>query len=367
MVQHYYNPVASHYCPGSLAQLPQLTKGANVVLVTFPEARELGLVDKVAQLLGTQLLAVIDNVSPNPDVAQLAGIYDDFWQSAQHCDMLVALGGGSAIDTAKALMVGSASGRFEELLAALASGAQFLPAKHKPLIAIPTTAGTGSEVTPWATIWDAARQKKYSLHLDCTWPQAAIIDPGLMLSLPRQITISSGLDALSHALESVWNINANPVSDALAVSAIGDILNCLPQLSNQLDNPSLRNTMALAALKAGLAFSNTKTALAHSISYEMTLRYGLPHGIACSFTLPMVLQLALGKSASRDRVLQQAFQVDGRLAVRHLREFLQQLEVATEFSDYGVGSGEALDMVQHAMQGARGKNFIGNQALSALP
>ncbi len=113
-----------------------------------------------------------------------------------------------------------------------------------------------------------------------------------MLTVPASVTVSTGLDALSHALESIWNINANPLSDTFAISAIEDILECLPLLRSDLSNQELRSRMALAALKAGMAFSNTKTALAHSISYEMTLRFGLPHGIACSFTLPLVLGLA---------------------------------------------------------------------------
>ena len=122
----------------------------------------------------------------------------------------------------------------------------------------------------------------------------ALIDPDLMLSVPAAVTVSTGLDALSHALESIWNHNANPISDTFAISAIEDILECLPRLEQDLGNRELRARMALAALKAGMAFSNTKTALAHSISYEMTLRHGLPHGIACSFTLPLVLGLAWG-------------------------------------------------------------------------
>ena len=137
---------------------------------------------------------------------------------------MTAVGGGSAIDTAKALIVGTESGDFDELLALLATGKPFVPARHKQLIAAPTTAGTGSEVTPWATIWDSASLKKYSLHLDCTWPKVAIIDPQLMLTVPGGVTVSTGLDALSHALESIWNINANPVSDTFAISAIEDIL-----------------------------------------------------------------------------------------------------------------------------------------------
>lgn len=367
MTQRFFNPVATYFGPGSLAELPRIAAGAKVVVVAFPEARALGLIEKLEHLLGTQLVHVIEDVSPNPDVAQLAGMYNRFWQDEQACDTVVALGGGSAIDTAKALIVGTRSGRFEELLALLADGKPFVPNRVKSLIAIPTTAGTGSEVTPWATIWDAAKQKKYSLHLDCTWPKAAIVDPELMLSLPRSITISTGLDALSHALESIWNVNANPVSDTFAVSAINDIMACLPLLVKDLNNKALRSSMALAAMKAGLAFSNTKTALAHSISYEMTLRYGLPHGIACSFTLPLVLKMAWGEMPERDAVLQQVFHADRDTAVGRLRNFLHQMDVKTEFSDYGVSSPEALEMVQGAMQGARGKNFIGTGAIAALP
>ena len=120
--------------------------------------------------------------------------------------------------------------------------------------------------------------------------------------------------------------------------------------------------MAVAALQAGLAFSNTKTALAHSISYEMTLRYGLPHGIACSFTLPMVLQRALGVDAGRDAVLARIF--DGELpgAPARLEAFLRRVGVATDFADYGVDAADARRMVAHALGGVRGRNFIGAAA-----
>ncbi|MQR00475.1 iron-containing alcohol dehydrogenase PsrA [Glaciimonas soli] len=366
MTQRYFNPVATHFGPGSLEELPRILNGAKVVVVTFPEARSLGLVKKLEDLLGEQLVYVIENVLPNPDVAQLAEMYNRFWQEENACDTVVALGGGSAIDTAKALIVGTESGNFDELLTLLADGKSFAPSRAKTLIAIPTTAGTGSEVTPWATIWDAANQKKYSLHLECTWPKAAIVDPDLMLTLPKAVTISTGLDALSHALEAIWNVNANSISDTFAIEAIHEIIVCLPLLARDLGNKTLRSSMALAAMKAGLAFSNTKTALAHSISYEMTLRYGLPHGIACSFTLPLVLDMAWGERSDRDATLQKAFNSDRKTAVKRLRDFLHQLEVRTEFSDYGVSAQEAQEMIQHAMQGARGKNFIGTKITAAL-
>lgn len=359
MPHAYHNPVSIHSGRGSLERLPSILAGRRVAVVTFPEARELGLVERLEKLLPGSLVEVIDDVRPNPDVAHLSALYDRFWQTPGACDAVVAVGGGSAIDTAKALMVGTASGRFDELVDLLAAGKSFEPASVKPLIAVPTTAGTGSEVTPWATIWDAARQKKYSLHLQATWPEAAIVDPELMLSVPAGTTVSTGLDALSHALESVWNVNANPVSDTFAISAVQDIFECLPVLVADLRNIELRERMAMAALKAGLAFSNTKTALAHSISYEMTLRYGLPHGIACSFTLPIVLEKAWARSSDRDRTLQRLFGPDLRAGTQRLRGFLQGLGVKTEFADYGVADAEAEAMIARAMDGARGKNFIG--------
>jgi phosphonate metabolism-associated iron-containing alcohol dehydrogenase len=360
MTHEYFNPVRSVYGAGALSSLPNLLAGRRALLVTFPEARSLGLVGRIESLLGDHLAGVIDDVRPNPDVAELKALYENFWRDDGNAEVIVAIGGGSAIDTAKALMVGTASGSFDDLVALLASGKPFVPPKVKTLIAVPTTAGTGSEVTPWATIWDRAAQKKHSLHLKETWPSIALIDPELMLSLPASVTLQSGLDALSHALESIWNVNANPVSDTFAVAAVHDILDTLPRLMERLDDVGLRARMALAALKAGMAFSNTRTALAHSISYEMTLRYGLPHGIACSFPLPMVLERARGRRADRDEVLAQALGAPLHDAPRRLAAFIEQLGVKTRFADYGVSDEQAEQMVAHALGGARGRNFIGS-------
>lgn len=325
----------------------------------MPEARALGMTGQVEALLGQRLAGVIDQVNPNPDVRELAPMYGDFWRRYGQCEVIVALGGGSALDTAKLLMVAGDDDRFATLVDALDAGVALRPTRTKRLITIPTTAGTGSEVTPWATIWDRGRQVKHSLHLKETWPTAAIIDPELMLSLPASVTLQSGLDALSHALESIWNVNANPVSDTFAVAAVHDILDALPRLMHRLDDRELRARMALAALKAGMAFSNTRTALAHSISYEMTLRYGLPHGIACSFPLPLVLARAIGRRADRDAVLAQALgdldEAPGRLTA-----FIERLGVRTRFADYGVSDEQAEQMVAHALTGARGRNFIGS-------
>ena len=193
---------------GSLNQLPALLVGRNCLLVTFPEAGSLGLVQRIRQLIGEQLRGVIDSIPPNPDVQWLAPLYEQVQRDHADVPVIVALGGGSAIDSAKALIRTTATGRFTDLLG-FAARNETAPALHKHLIAIPTTAGTGSEVTPWATIWDRAQGRKYSLHQPHTWPEAAIIDAELMASLPAGATLASAW-MRSHALESIWNVNRNP-------------------------------------------------------------------------------------------------------------------------------------------------------------
>jgi len=355
----YHNPVSVHFGAGCIDNLPRILAGRRATLVTFPEAAGLGLTARLERLLGASLVAIIDRTQANPDVDGLAELYRGFWARPDPGEILVAVGGGSVLDTAKALMVGTADGSFEALIALLATGKPFAPHRIKPLIAIPTTAGTGSEVTPWATIWDRGAGKKYSLHLRETWAEAALVDPALTVSLPVGATLAAGLDALSHALESIWNVNANPVSDTHAVTAARAVLATLPVLIADLGNLELRRRMSLAALQAGLAFSNTKTALAHSISYDMTLRHGLPHGIACSFTLPLVLARALGADAGRDAVLARIF--DGALAdaPARLTAFLEGLGVSTRFETYGVSEAQAAGMIEAALDGVRGRNFIG--------
>src|SRR5512134_2129345 len=161
--RRYHNPVAIRYGAGSIAELPAILAGRRAVLVTFPEAEGLGLVARVRNIVGDALRGIEDRIEPNPDVSYLAAMYERFWREHGDCETLIAVGGGSAIDTAKALMVGTASGRFDELIALLSRGAAFEPHRVKALIAVPTTAGTGSEVTPWATIWHREAAQKYSL------------------------------------------------------------------------------------------------------------------------------------------------------------------------------------------------------------
>ncbi|WP_422098773.1 iron-containing alcohol dehydrogenase PsrA [Variovorax sp.] len=361
----YYNPVDVHAGCGSLDALPGLLGARRAILIAFPEAVGLGLVDRIRGLLGERLAAVETEVLPNPDVAWLAPMYERLWREHAEVDCVIALGGGSVIDCAKVMLTRPAAGRFDELLALL-EGADSAPAavrRHRQLLAIPTTAGTGSEVTPWATVWDQARARKLSLQLPWTWPEAAIVDADLMLSLPHAATLASGLDALSHALESLWNVHRNPVSASLAVSAARSIVATLPELLARPDRPELRERLATAALQAGLAFSNTRTALAHSLSYDITLRHGVPHGIACSFSLPRIMQLAGGRDPALDALLLSVFDAhDIEQAVASLSAFLEGLGVSVDPLSYGIPEAEWSERIAQALAGARGRNFIAADA-----
>lgn len=358
-----YNPVNVTAGCGSLNELPRLLGPRRAILIAFPEAAGLGLVDRIRDLLGERLVAVETGVLPNPDVAWLAPMYERLWRDHPEVDCVIALGGGSVIDCAKVMLTRPESGGFGELLAVLEgakpSTAAVAAGAHRKLLAVPTTAGTGSEVTPWATVWDQARGRKLSLQLPWTWPEAAIVDADLMLSLPHAATLASGLDALSHALESLWNVHRNPVSASLAVSAARSIVETLPQLLAQPARRDLRERLATAALQAGLAFSNTRTALAHSLSYDITLKHGTPHGIACSFSLPRIMRLAAGRDPALDALLLSVFDaahIDE--AVASLSAFLQGLGVSVDPLAYGIAEADWSDRVRQALAGARGKNFV---------
>jgi phosphonate metabolism-associated iron-containing alcohol dehydrogenase len=230
-----------------------------------------------------------------------------------------------------------------------------------PIIAVPTTAGTGSEVTCWGTVWDEANGKKYSLAGPSLYPTHAVIDPRLMLGKPQLLTISTGLDALSHALESLWNVNNNPVSANHAIAAARSILDVLPPLVRDLGNLELRSRMAMAALFAGLAFSNTKTAIAHSLSYPITLHHGVQHGIACSFSLPMVLRSVRGAGGLCEDSLKQVFGDDLAKGADDLEDFLGMLGISCNPAAYEIDRQEWRALIADSLEGERGRNFLGSR------
>ena len=355
---HYHNPVEIHFGPGIIGNLPNFVSG-KTVLVTTPGTTKRGISRKISKLLGASLVALFDKVEPNPTFETIKAAYRELKQV--ECDLIIAVGGGSAIDTAKAIVAIGASGSEDWIDDHLKRGTPFPePFNSKPVIAIPTTAGTGSEVTMWATVWDIEEKKKYSLSHPKLYPKIALLDPELTLTLPEKETIYSGLDALSHAMEAIWNKNHNPISDTFALKAISLVYDYLPELRSNLINSVLRTHILRASLFAGLAFSNTKTALAHSISYPLTAHFGLPHGLACALPLPHLLRFNALKASERVEIMAEAFRSDttDESMTSELTKLFEKTGVSLSLSDYGIDKTQVEVIANSAFTLGRADNNI---------
>ncbi len=250
-------------------------------LITSPSWVSKMIDERLAKVCGAPR-AVIANVKPNPclsDILELAALLPEV-------DVIVALGGGSVLDAAKgiAAVCGLPNGE-QELVTHLTQGTPLPDSlSPAPIIAIPTTSGTGSEVTSWGTIW-GDDGIKFSVNDRKLYPAHAILDASLCLSMPHELTLFTALDALSHAMESVWNKRHSSLTDAMSTQAISIIYSTLDTVLEEPSNIDARQRLQAGATIAGLAMGTTQTALAHSISYPFTSKFNVPHGLACSFSL----------------------------------------------------------------------------------
>ncbi len=291
------------YCPVRTVEghpydeaLETLIDGRRWSIVTSAGWVDRGAVDVLSARCGTPT-AVIAEITANPKLSDILS-----WSEAiDGEELIVALGGGSVIDAAKGMAAFRAiDSDVDVLMTHLRDGAA-LPQNMSPkqIIAVPTTSGTGSEVTRWGTIWgdDAVKHSVTDLKL---FPSHAVLDPALCVSMPADLTLATALDALSHAMEAIWNRRHSEITDILAETAIRMIADSLPETMQHPGDTALRGQLQTASVLAGMAMGTTQTALAHSISYPFTARFGMPHGIACSFTLSEVARF--NAETNRDRL-----------------------------------------------------------------
>lgn len=354
---NYFSPVRIVCAAGASVRLGDHVAFERMVLVTSPGFTRRGLVGRIRDALGSRLVGVVDDVRPNPDLLDIDRQADAV--RALQPDAIVGLGGGSSIDTAKAMARLLAQPVGATLAGQFRDGVALAPAPALPVVAIPTTAGTGAEVTPFGTVWDFERAKKYSVAGDDLYPAATILDPELTLGLPQDVTVSSGLDAISHAFESTWNRNASPVTLGLAMKSLQLSLPALPRLQGDPGDIQARRAMMEASLLAGLAISQTRTALAHSISYPLTARFDLPHGIACSFTLPALLRFNAEADDGRLDDLARAlgFESVARMA-DELEVLYRKLDIAASFRACVPGNDEVLDLLGEMVSPGRAENNL---------
>jgi len=347
-----FNNIKIVYGIDSINIIDRCINNRKALLITSPGFVERGLIDKIKAMTNT-IVFVVSDVRPHPQFRDLESLYNKI--SGVYFEVILAIGGGSVIDSAKFLSV-TGNSRTYDFVEKITK--EKLPKKSyslTPIISVPTTAGTGSEVTPYATVWDQEESKKYSLHLPDLFCEFAIYDPALTLSVPMDVTIQTGLDSLSHALESIWNKNANDVTIGYAIKSARLIIKNLVELTNNLNHIARRSDMMLASMYAGMAISKTQTAIAHAASYYITLSKGVPHGIACSFTLPMLIDNIIGKYDFIDDALIEIF---GELSSDRLRGVLHKLNVSTEFEYYGIGDSELKKLRASLSSNQRAKNSL---------
>lgn len=264
----------------SLAKLFFEAGLSNGLLVSDPIFRQNGLADKIMEYSQGALVDVFSDITPNPTVDNVdacAQVMRD-----KQIGFVAALGGGSSLDCAKAAC---SVCKTPYSVTEFHSGKRRLGTDFVPLVAIPTTAGTGSEVTPVAVLSDPQRGVKAPLVSDNFFPVCAIIDPALTLTVPPAITASTGMDVLSHALEGFWSKNHQPICDAVALHAARLTFEHLLPAYADGGNLTAREKLSEASVMAGMAFGLPKTAGSHACSFPLTSVYHLPHGEACAFTL----------------------------------------------------------------------------------
>ncbi len=274
------------------------------LIVTDSILYQLGVVSLVENQLAAIPYDVFSGVLPEPEIDIAKSCLSQF-QEGRH-DGLIAVGGGSAIDIAKAVSGATASkADISELF-----GTDQISVKGAPIIAIPTTAGTGSEVTNIAILSDKKAQLKKGIVSDHILPDVAIVSPEMTVSMPKSVTAASGVDALVHAIEAYISVNGSPITDALAIHAIGMISFSLREAFSEPQNLKARESMVTASLMAGMAFGNAGVGAVHALAYPLGGRFNVAHGVSNALLLPYVMQWNKDSCLEKFKLIASAMGVD---------------------------------------------------------
>lgn len=317
--------------------------GSRVLLVTDNNLRALGVTREVEETLSDEGLVfeVFSDVEAEPSL-EVAESIAEFARNGKY-DIVVGVGGGSVLDMAKVASIAVTNpGLMRSYV-----GVDLVKKPGLPKILIPTTAGTGSEVTRVAVITLEEEEVKSAIISPYLLSDTSIVDPKLTLSMPQKIAASTGLDALSHALEAVMAVNANPLTDALALQAIKIICEYLPRSYSSGDLES-RVNMSLGSLMAGMAFANSWVCLGHALAYSFSVAYRVPHGVSCGLALPYAFkfnmpaishkipQIAEAIGLPREKVAGDIMYNLGEMILHKLLNLLRDLNMPRSLKDIGV-------------------------------
>ena len=302
--------MVSHHGKGAIKEIPSIakTKGFKHIFVcSDPDLIKFGVTAKVTNLLDEAGIAytVYSGIKPNPTIENVKDGIEAF--KACGADSIITIGGGSSMDTAKAIGVIITNPEFEDVR----SLEDVAPTKNHavPTIAVPTTAGTAAEVTINYVITDTEKERKFVCVDEHDIPEVAIVDPDMMSSMPKDLTAATGMDALTHAIEGYTTKAAWEMTDMFHLEAIRLISK---HLRGAVDNiPENREGMALAQYVAGMGFSNVGLGIAHSIAHTLGAHYDTPHGVACAMMLPIVMEYNQEYTGEKFREIARAMGVEG--------------------------------------------------------
>ena len=342
------NPTRIIFGAGELSRLPAVVEemagpDATVFLVTGQRSlREQGVLPRVTGHIGVQRLTLFDQVTPFPSPEVIATALDACRASSPQ--VVVAIGGGSAIDVAKIVAI---LATHDGSLLEYVSGDSQISREGIPLVAVPTTSGSSSEVTSGAAIWDWGAKRAMNLSNPRMFPDVAIVDPELAMSMPASLAAVTGMDAFTSAFESYWSLEAEPFADALDLEVIRLFAANLESSCTGGDLES-RSCCALAATMSGVAYSNSHPNACHAIGSPLTIFWEVAHGQAVGVTLPVLLRWMAPAIPSKLPALWEALGVkDLDEATARIAQIMERIGLETRLSGLGVAHREMETLLEH--------------------
>lgn len=356
MLYTYKMPTELFFGRGASEKIGERVKqlgSKSALVVTDKGVLKTGILGKIESSLNDYEVkyTIFSDIYSDPDVSNIVSGLKIF--NENHCDIAIGIGGGSAMDTAKAIaaMANNPGECFDYI------GIGKMRNPSYPVIAVPTTAGTGSEATYWAVLTDRVNKVKAGIGGWNLMPTLAIIDPVLTISLPPAITASTGMDALTHAIESYVSKASQPVSEGLAIQAIKMIARSLRRAYTNGEDLDAREDMIMGSLIAAMAFNVTRLGNAHALAAPLGVNFNIPHGICNAILLPHVMEFNYLASPHKHIEIAKIFdeKVEGlpeseaaHLAVFAIKKLMRDIDIVSGLSDYGVMESDLMEIAKEA-------------------
>ncbi|WP_299092011.1 iron-containing alcohol dehydrogenase [uncultured Metabacillus sp.] len=348
---------------GSLDQLSEHLhlvnkKIASAFIVAQPALQRLGFIEKVENQLAEKGINTftINKIMPEPTIQNIEDVYREI--AEKEFDLLIGIGGGSVLDATKLLSVLKTN---DVSIRDLLSGNQ-IERKGIPTILIPSTSGTGSEVTPNSIVTIPEEELKVGIVSKYLLPELVILDPVLTLSLPKSITAATGMDAFTHSLESFISNKANPISDMFALESIRLISSSLLEAYHNGSSIEAREKMLIGSMYGGMALTSAGTAAVHALAYPLGGKFNIPHGEANSMLLPHVMEFNMDVITERLVQVSKAMGIDhseeskekiAEKVIEQIEEWTKELNISQNLNEFGVHESDIPHLAESASKVTR--------------